>query len=102
MKWLSRNRTGRPIRLSGQLRPPSLTTSVRAPWTLFGPYAPDRQGPPRTGPSRQINNLGGAGPSRTASNQLEVLAGAISWGFKSPSPHQILKDLPITSRTLFS
>ena len=27
---------------------------------------------------------------RAAPNQLEVLAGAISWGFKSPSPHQLL------------
>ncbi len=26
-------------------------------------------------------------------NQLEVLAGAISWGFKSPSPHHDLKKL---------
>ena len=26
---------------------------------------------------------------------FEVLAGAISWGFKSPSPHHILKDLPV-------
>jgi len=29
------------------------------------------------------------GPDETARNPLEVLAGAISWGFKSPSPHQI-------------
>ncbi len=25
-------------------------------------------------------------------NPLEVLAGAISWGFKSPSPHHIFKS----------
>jgi hypothetical protein len=31
-----------------------------------------------------------------------VLAGAISWGFKSPSPHHILKDLSVFVWTLFS
>jgi hypothetical protein len=29
---------------------------------------------------------------------FEVLAGAISWGFKSPSPHQILKELGLLGR----
>ena len=53
--------------------------------TLFGPYARARRGPLRTGPSRQINSLGRSGPPRNVLGALEVLAGAISWGFKSPS-----------------
>jgi hypothetical protein len=28
------------------------------PWTLFGPYALDRKGPPRTGPPPTFNGLG--------------------------------------------
>ena len=53
----------------------------------------------------EVRNLVTAQEQATPGNPVkyfEVLAGAISWGFKSPSPHQILKDLPITSWTLFS
>src|SRR4051794_36496732 len=69
-----------------------LTKQVRDPrslsiWTLFGPYALGRPGPLWNGRSRRISNLGPSGPTQPARNQLEVLAGAISWGFKSPSPH---------------
>jgi hypothetical protein len=35
-------------------------------------------------------------------NALEVLAGAISRGFKSPSPHNILKGLLVFVWTLFT
>ena len=41
-------------------------------WTLFGPYAPARWSPLRTGPTRQINHLGRSGPRRNASDPLEV------------------------------
>jgi hypothetical protein len=61
---------------------------VRSRWTLFGPYASSRWRPLGNGPTRNIINLGRSGTPRNARNQLEVLAGAISWGFKSPSPHQ--------------
>ena len=36
-----------------------------------------------------IKHLDPAGRLGTARNALEVLAGESSWGFKSPSPHQI-------------
>ena len=39
------------------------------------------------GPERKIRNLASSGTPQNARNQLEVLAGAISWGFKSPSPN---------------
>jgi hypothetical protein len=38
-------------------------------------------------------------PNAKPDLRLEVLAGAISWGFKSPSPHQILKGLFVELRT---
>jgi hypothetical protein len=53
----------------------------------------------------EVRNLLTAQEQATPGNPVkyfEVLAGAISWGFKSPSPHQILKDLAITGWTLFS
>jgi len=56
-------------------------------WTLFGPYARYRQGPRRTGLIRRINDLRINRLAGTREKPLEVLAGAISWGFKSPSPH---------------
>jgi hypothetical protein len=58
-------------------------------WTLFGPYAPGRTGPLGAGLERRINNLKRGRPLQTNQNQLEVLAGAIPWGFKSLSPHHI-------------
>ena len=53
-------------------------------WTLFGPYARDRMGPLGNGPTWNINSLRRLGSLSPAGNLLEVLAGAISWGFKSP------------------
>ena len=65
--------------------------SVEHPaWTLFGPYVPGRRGPQGNGLQRKISHLELSGARQHARNQLEVLAGAISWGFKSPSPHHIL------------
>jgi hypothetical protein len=60
------------------------------PRTLFGPYAAERCGPRGNGPQHEITNLARSGTPRDAQDQLEVLAGAISWGFKSPlsAPHQ--------------
>ena len=55
--------------------------------TLFGPYAAARPGPPDTGPSRKIKSLDALACLGRLIIQLEVLAGAIPWGFKSPSPH---------------
>jgi hypothetical protein len=69
-------------------------------WTLFGPYDGGQPGPRGNGPAREINDLWGCGTSQNAQNQLEVLAGATSWGFKSPSPHHILNDLSVFVRTL--
>ena len=39
---------------------------------------------------------------RYSVNWLEVLAGAISWGFKSPSPHHILNGLSVLSLPQFT
>ena len=61
------------------------------PWTLSGPYASGRSRPLWNGRSRRIKHLARSGPLRNARNALEVLAGAISWGFKSPSPHHRLR-----------
>ena len=44
-------------------------------------------------------------PKETGQNPVkyfEVLAGAISWGFKSPSPHHILNGLAVSRLTLFT
>ena len=54
-------------------------------WTLFGPYPSARMGPRGTGRLRRINALHDGKPLATSANALEVLAGAISWGFKSLS-----------------
>jgi hypothetical protein len=40
--------------------------------------------------SRRINQVTVKGTLGNLVKCLEVLAGAIPWGFKSPSPHQIL------------
>jgi hypothetical protein len=68
----------------------------------FGPYAPVRLGPLGNGHQQGINVLHRLKRLPTAQNALEVLAGAISWGFKSPSPHQILEGLRVLVWTLFS
>jgi len=39
--------------------------------------------------SNKISNLGPGDTRRYTLFWIEVLAGAISWGFKSPSPHQV-------------
>ena len=52
-------------------------------------------GPLGNGRRRKTNGLHRLEPLLTDQNELEVLAGAISWGFKSPSPHPILKDLHV-------
>jgi hypothetical protein len=74
------------------LRPPHQSPQASAflerDWTLFGPYALDRWRPHGNGPKHKISDLARLGTRQDARNQLEVLAGAISWGFKSPSPHQ--------------
>src|SRR5260370_34069213 len=76
---------GRPDtdRSSGSNRPSARLHIVRNrySWTLFGPYAQDRQGPLRTGPPPTFNSLGSCKPAEGPCNQLEGLAGAISWGF---------------------
>jgi hypothetical protein len=77
-------------------------TRIPEAWTLFGPYEPHRKGPRGNGPSRQINKLAHHGPLQKSPNPVEVLAGAISWGFKSPSPHHILNGLADLALTLFS
>jgi hypothetical protein len=41
----------------------------------------------------KISDLHLGGTPRNRRFWVEVLAGAISWGFKSPSPHHILKEL---------
>jgi hypothetical protein len=46
-----------------------------------------RAGPRGAGPQWRIKALERPRPLQNARFQLEVLAGAISWGFKSPSPH---------------
>ena len=44
-------------------------------------------------PPSKINYLGVGDRPRYRRSWFEVLAGAISWGFKSPSPHHFLKHL---------
>jgi len=65
----------------------------------FGPYLDLTQGermrPPGNGPASKISSLRRPETLSSAGNLLEVLAGAISWGFKSPSPHHILSDLAV-------
>jgi hypothetical protein len=67
-------------------------------WTLCA----GRRGPLGNGLSYEINKLHRSGTLETAAVQLEVVAGAISWGFKSPSPHHILNGLTIFGLTLFT
>jgi len=50
-------------------------------------------GPLGNGPTWKINDLGALGTLPNPGDLLEVLAGAISWGFKSPSSHHILEGL---------
>ena len=71
-------------------------------WTLFGPYTVVRWGPLENGLPREISNFGWHGTPENPPVQLEVLAGAISWGFKSPSPHHILNELAALALTLFT
>ena len=78
---------------------PAYTEILKVFWTLFGPYASGPCAPQGTGPQRRINSLERCRPLQTTPNQLEVLAGAIPWGFKSPSPHQINQYLN-AARTL--
>ena len=81
----------------------SLVKSNRRKWTIWEPntgqteqpmdlildLTPGPQGPLGNGHHRRINGLRRVELLPTARNALEVLAGAISWGFKSPSPHHI-------------
>jgi hypothetical protein len=73
-------------------RPAKVCDALPLFWTLFGPYAPDLSRPRGNGPRRQINDFGRWRALRTVSNPLEVLAGAISWRFKSSRPHHLLRN----------
>jgi len=94
---LVRNARGRRLRVQ-EKRPSPARSSAIAPrktsrrhslfWTLFGPYAGGRCGPRGNGAGREIRSLGRHATPADVENQLEVLAGAIPWGFKSPSTHQ--------------
>src|SRR5438552_7058155 len=55
-------------------------------------FAGDRWGPRWDGPTRRINNLEPSGPHQHTQNQLEVLAGASSWAFKSPLRTRVYKQ----------
>jgi hypothetical protein len=57
--------TASPVQADAQLEPTIFGT-------LFGPYASDRVGPPRTGLTLEINRVTRRPPRATAPNQLEV------------------------------
>jgi len=58
-----------------------------------------RAGPRGAGPQWRINGLERPRPLQNARYPLEVLAGAISWGFKSPSPHHNFNNLRPSSKS---